>query len=183
MSRQNKVNPDHYTQGGRLSPDDLARERQKQGNGGLRSAGKNRPLPPWLRAQPSAAEPAQPEEPEVDADRPEVSTVDSDADARPVAVRTRPRAAKRSAKRAATKRAAASAPASSRKRATPRAKTAARSARGAKATAASARSANRRGTRKAAAKARPTPRTTRTATTRATSARAGASRTRNAKKR
>ena len=31
MSRQNKVNKDNYTQAGRLTPDDMARERQKQG--------------------------------------------------------------------------------------------------------------------------------------------------------
>lgn len=30
MSRQNKVNKDNYTQAGRLTPDDMARERQKQ---------------------------------------------------------------------------------------------------------------------------------------------------------
>ena len=30
MSRKNKVNPDHYKVAGRLSPDDLARERMKQ---------------------------------------------------------------------------------------------------------------------------------------------------------
>lgn len=30
MSRQNKVNPGMYTQAGRLSPDDAARERMKQ---------------------------------------------------------------------------------------------------------------------------------------------------------
>jgi hypothetical protein len=30
MSRKNKVNPDHYKVAGRLSPDDLARERIKQ---------------------------------------------------------------------------------------------------------------------------------------------------------
>ena len=30
MSRQNKVNKDSYTQAGRLTPDDMARERQKQ---------------------------------------------------------------------------------------------------------------------------------------------------------
>jgi hypothetical protein len=33
MSRKNKVNPDHYKVAGRLTPDDLARERQvQQGN-------------------------------------------------------------------------------------------------------------------------------------------------------
>ena len=30
MSRKNKVNRDNYTQAGRLTPDDMARERQKQ---------------------------------------------------------------------------------------------------------------------------------------------------------
>lgn len=30
MSKQNKVNPGMYTQAGRLSPDDAARERMKQ---------------------------------------------------------------------------------------------------------------------------------------------------------
>jgi hypothetical protein len=31
MSRKNKVNPDYYKVAGRLAPDDLARERMKQG--------------------------------------------------------------------------------------------------------------------------------------------------------
>jgi hypothetical protein len=31
MSKQNKVNKTNYDQGGRLTPDDLARERMKQG--------------------------------------------------------------------------------------------------------------------------------------------------------
>jgi len=31
MSRQNKVNKGNYDQAGRLTPDDMARERQKQG--------------------------------------------------------------------------------------------------------------------------------------------------------
>jgi hypothetical protein len=30
MSRKNKVNPDHYKVAGRLTPDDLARERKTQ---------------------------------------------------------------------------------------------------------------------------------------------------------
>jgi hypothetical protein len=30
MSKNNKVNKDHYVQGGRLTPDEIARERQKQ---------------------------------------------------------------------------------------------------------------------------------------------------------
>lgn len=31
MSRQNKVNKDRYVQGGRLTPDDMARERARRG--------------------------------------------------------------------------------------------------------------------------------------------------------
>lgn len=31
MSRQNKVNKTNYVQGGRLTPDDMARERMNQG--------------------------------------------------------------------------------------------------------------------------------------------------------
>src|SRR5688572_19868092 len=31
MSRQNKVNKNHYDQAGRLTPDEMARERMKQG--------------------------------------------------------------------------------------------------------------------------------------------------------
>ena len=49
MSRRNKVNPDHYTTAGRLSPDDLARERRKQADqlfGDARTANK-KPIPPW----------------------------------------------------------------------------------------------------------------------------------------
>lgn len=30
MSKHNKVNRDHYTQGGRLTPDEMAREQAKQ---------------------------------------------------------------------------------------------------------------------------------------------------------
>ncbi len=30
MSKENKVNPGHYTQAGRLTPDDMAREQVKQ---------------------------------------------------------------------------------------------------------------------------------------------------------
>jgi len=30
MSKHNKVNPDHYHQAGRLTPDEMARERMKQ---------------------------------------------------------------------------------------------------------------------------------------------------------
>ena len=47
MSRHNKVNPDHYKIAGRLSSDDLARERHKQGvgkpvRGGVTSKGSRK---------------------------------------------------------------------------------------------------------------------------------------------
>jgi hypothetical protein len=49
VSRQNKVNPDHYTMAGRLTPDDLARERVRQGEqleGGRRR--RKKATPPWM---------------------------------------------------------------------------------------------------------------------------------------
>jgi hypothetical protein len=43
MSRRNKVNPDHYKMSGRLTPDDLARERQKQKPRAKRTSTVGRP--------------------------------------------------------------------------------------------------------------------------------------------
>jgi hypothetical protein len=40
MSRHNKVNKNNYTQGGRLTPDDMARERMNQGRMTGRAKGK-----------------------------------------------------------------------------------------------------------------------------------------------
>ena len=40
MSKQNKVNKDHYVQGGRLTPDDMARERMTQARIPPRAKGK-----------------------------------------------------------------------------------------------------------------------------------------------
>ena len=40
MSKQNKTNKDHYVQGGRLSPDDMARERMNQAQISGRAKGK-----------------------------------------------------------------------------------------------------------------------------------------------
>jgi hypothetical protein len=61
VSRQNKVNPDHYTTAGRLSPDDLARERWKQNEanpgGGRRR--KRKPMPPWMKQGAGGAESAE----------------------------------------------------------------------------------------------------------------------------
>lgn len=50
MSRRNKVNPDHYTIAGRLSPDDLAREQRKQSERlfGATRGKKQKPMPPWM---------------------------------------------------------------------------------------------------------------------------------------
>jgi hypothetical protein len=56
MSRNNKVNPDHYKLGGRLSADDLARERVKQAE--IHQTGPKRrrgnPQPPWMANETSA---------------------------------------------------------------------------------------------------------------------------------
>jgi hypothetical protein len=57
MSRINKVNPDHYKTAGRLSADDLARERVKQAE--IHQTGPKRrrgsPQPPWMANEVSAA--------------------------------------------------------------------------------------------------------------------------------
>jgi hypothetical protein len=63
MSRHNKVNPDHYTSAGRLSPDDLARERKKQAEQ-LFADVKGRPVkpvPPWMAHEAVATGAEQPD--------------------------------------------------------------------------------------------------------------------------
>ena len=59
MSRQNKVNPDHYTGAGRLSPDDLARERRKQSESrfGSRRGSNKKPMAPWMVSDSRSAHP------------------------------------------------------------------------------------------------------------------------------
>jgi hypothetical protein len=42
MSKPNRTNKDHYTQAGRLTPDDMARQRQKQAEVSARAKGKER---------------------------------------------------------------------------------------------------------------------------------------------
>jgi hypothetical protein len=42
MSKQNKANKSNYIQAGRLSPDDMARERQKQAEVSSHAKGKER---------------------------------------------------------------------------------------------------------------------------------------------
>lgn len=48
MSKHNKVNKSNYDQGGRLTPDEMARERVKQGEAGRASGDKT-----WPGATPS----------------------------------------------------------------------------------------------------------------------------------
>ena len=43
MSKHNKVNKSNYDQGGRLTPDEMARERVKQGEAGRASGDKTWP--------------------------------------------------------------------------------------------------------------------------------------------
>jgi hypothetical protein len=52
MSRKNKVNPDHYVQRGRLTPDDAARELAKQ----------RRPLPREARGSSERRQPVTPKD-------------------------------------------------------------------------------------------------------------------------
>ena len=58
MSRQNKVNKTNYTQAGRLTPDDMARERMNQGNMTARANGKENVTGKVRRS--SAQEPSRP---------------------------------------------------------------------------------------------------------------------------
>ncbi len=64
MSRHNKVNPDHYKVAGRLSTDDLARERRNQNSArvtALRDR-STKPMPPWMTRhdEPRTEEQAEP---------------------------------------------------------------------------------------------------------------------------
>jgi hypothetical protein len=58
MSRKNKVNPGQYTQAGRLSPDDAARERAKQDSppASERSGSGQKAVPAGISNRESAAE-------------------------------------------------------------------------------------------------------------------------------
>ena len=62
MSRQNKVNKDSYTQAGRLTPDDMAREKQKQRKPdpeALRGGVTNRPPGPRQKGGERDSKPAR----------------------------------------------------------------------------------------------------------------------------
>ena len=66
MSRQNKVNPDRYKTAGRLSPDELARERQaQQSSTPVDRTRRADEQPPWMTPD-RGAEPAQEAEPAPD---------------------------------------------------------------------------------------------------------------------
>ena len=72
MSRQNKVNPDRYKTGGRLSPDDLARERQSQQS----TTTSERPhrgdeRPSWMKQDHGAEQAGEAEPPGGEAEAPE----------------------------------------------------------------------------------------------------------------
>ena len=56
MSKQNKVNPGTYTQAGRLSPDDAARERMKQVDHASTRQLEGRPHSDWKSAPSDDAE-------------------------------------------------------------------------------------------------------------------------------
>lgn len=94
MSRQNKVNPGMYTQRGRLTQDDAAREIAKQ-----RSVGSEHTWQPVQRDQ----EPALAAESEGDEEDAGVAARDETAEQAPARVTTRPRSAKKTAARKTAK--------------------------------------------------------------------------------
>ena len=105
MSRQNKVNPGRYKMAGRLSPDDLGRERRRQGLAAASGAHERmrQPLPFWQATDP--APPLEVAPPKVVADAVRESRAASPPrrkrkPAKSAKTRTRPvaRSAKRSAK-------------------------------------------------------------------------------------
>lgn len=57
MSRQNKVNPGHYTRAGRLDPDELGLERRRQGGTPARRRAAKTP-PVWQTTAPAVKPPA-----------------------------------------------------------------------------------------------------------------------------
>jgi hypothetical protein len=54
MSKRNKVNPGQYTQAGRLSADDAAREHVKQGQAASNTTAPSEPHRPQRQSQPAA---------------------------------------------------------------------------------------------------------------------------------
>jgi hypothetical protein len=60
MSKQNKVNKTNYDQGGRLTPDDIARERKKQTEVSAHGKGKERIMAKAPASAKTTARPAFP---------------------------------------------------------------------------------------------------------------------------
>ena len=110
MSRNNKVNPDHYTMAGRLSADELARQRVRQGEqqlGGRRR--RSKPVPPWIANEQTNSGNDTPEPATADADQSaesatgEAAVTEVAAPANDVAAPRRPAAAARKPSRPAPK--------------------------------------------------------------------------------
>lgn len=83
MSRHNKVNRDRYMTAGRLSPDDLAREKRKQSEQlwGETKRRKGQPVAPWLANDAAAAKPNDDDEDQIDdGDGGDTEDEDTDAD-------------------------------------------------------------------------------------------------------
>jgi hypothetical protein len=108
MSGKNKVNPDHYKVAGRLSQDDLARERRTQSEPlfGATRGRKDKPLPPWMLNQQSASRAAESADPDTETravdDGQANESAKTGAEPTPRRRATTTRAAKRPAKPAAT---------------------------------------------------------------------------------
>ena len=131
MSRQNKVNPGMYTQRGRLTQDDAAREIAKQ-----RSVGSEHTWQPVQRDQ----EPRLTSESEGDEEDAGIAAPVESAEKTPARVTARPRSAKKTAERKTAK-----APAKRTMRARKTAATAMRGkAKTGRTTKAKAKTANRR---------------------------------------
>ena len=80
MSKHNKVNPGTYTQAGRLSPDDAARERMKQVDTASTRHLEGRP-PTQLKATPSGKSEVDAADDETNADeRPDDSSDEEQTD-------------------------------------------------------------------------------------------------------
>ena len=94
MSRQNKVNPGMYTQRGRLTQDDAAREIAKQ-----RSVGSEHTWQPVQRDQ----EPRLTSESEGDDEDAGIAAPDESAEKTPARVTAKPRSAKKTAARKTAK--------------------------------------------------------------------------------
>ena len=94
MSRQNKVNPGMYTQRGRLTQDDAAREIAKQ-----RSVGSEHTWQPVQRDQ----EPRLTSESEGDEEDAGIAAPDESAEKTPARVTAKPRSAKKTAARKTAK--------------------------------------------------------------------------------